>query len=56
MNLLDRLDKIKIFVFDVDGVLTDGTLLVPDDGQMIRRMNIKDGYAFNLHLNRGTGL
>jgi 3-deoxy-D-manno-octulosonate 8-phosphate phosphatase (KDO 8-P phosphatase) len=53
MNLLDRLDKIKIFVFDVDGVLTDGTLLVPDDGQMIRRMNIKDGYALQLALKQG---
>ena len=53
MNLLDRLTKIKTFVFDVDGVLTDGTLLVPDDGQMIRRMNIKDGYALQLALKQG---
>lgn len=30
---------------DVDGVLTDGTLLCSDSGEWIRRMNIKDGYA-----------
>jgi 3-deoxy-D-manno-octulosonate 8-phosphate phosphatase (KDO 8-P phosphatase) len=53
MNLLDRFKMIKTFVFDVDGVLTDGTLLVLDDGQMVRKMNIKDGYALQLALKRG---
>ena len=51
--LLDRFKKIKTFVFDVDGVLTDGGLLVFDDGQMVRKMNIKDGYALQLALKRG---
>jgi 3-deoxy-D-manno-octulosonate 8-phosphate phosphatase (KDO 8-P phosphatase) len=53
MNLLDRFKMIRTFVFDVDGVLTDGTLLVLDDGQMVRKMNIKDGYALQLALKRG---
>src|SRR4051794_26853539 len=53
MNLLDRFKQIKTFVFDVDGVLTDGGLLVLDDGQMVRKMNIKDGYALQLALKRG---
>jgi 3-deoxy-D-manno-octulosonate 8-phosphate phosphatase (KDO 8-P phosphatase) len=53
MNLLERFKQVKIFVFDVDGVLTDGTLLVLDDGQMVRKMNIKDGYALQLALKRG---
>jgi 3-deoxy-D-manno-octulosonate 8-phosphate phosphatase (KDO 8-P phosphatase) len=51
--MLQRFKKIKIFVFDVDGVLTDGGLLVYDDGQMVRKMNIKDGYALQLALKRG---
>jgi 3-deoxy-D-manno-octulosonate 8-phosphate phosphatase (KDO 8-P phosphatase) len=51
--LLQRFKKIKTFVFDVDGVLTDGGLLVYDDGQMVRKMNIKDGYALQLALKRG---
>ena len=51
--LLERFKKIKTFVFDVDGVLTDGGLLVYDDGQMVRKMNIKDGYALQLALKRG---
>jgi 3-deoxy-D-manno-octulosonate 8-phosphate phosphatase (KDO 8-P phosphatase) len=39
--------------FDVDGVLTDGSLLVMPDGEFLRRMNIKDGYAMSLAVKRG---
>lgn len=53
MLLLHQFKRIRTFVFDVDGVLTDGSLLIPDDGQMIRRMNIKDGYALQLALKQG---
>jgi 3-deoxy-D-manno-octulosonate 8-phosphate phosphatase (KDO 8-P phosphatase) len=53
MNLLELFKQVKTFVFDVDGVLTDGSLLIPDDGQMVRRMNIKDGYALQLALKKG---
>jgi 3-deoxy-D-manno-octulosonate 8-phosphate phosphatase (KDO 8-P phosphatase) len=53
MNLLEELAKVTCFIFDVDGVLTDGSLLVFDDGQMVRRMNIKDGYALQLAVKRG---
>ena len=48
MNVLTNFKKIKAFVLDVDGVLTDGTLLLLEDGQMARRMNIKDGSALQL--------
>ena len=56
MNLLDSFKKISCFAFDVDGVLTDGSLLVLDDGQMVRRMNIKDGYALQLAVKKGYKL
>ena len=39
------LKDIKAFVFDVDGVLTDGTVIVDTQGQLLRNMNIKDGFA-----------
>ncbi|MEO7446169.1 MAG: HAD hydrolase family protein [Ferruginibacter sp.] len=48
MNVLQLFKNITCFVFDVDGVLTDGKLLLLDDGQMARTMNIKDGYALQL--------
>ncbi|MCX6351183.1 MAG: HAD hydrolase family protein [Bacteroidetes bacterium] len=44
-NLLDKLPHIRAFVFDVDGVMTDGSLLLLEDGEWLRTMNIKDGYA-----------
>lgn len=48
MNILSRLRLIKTFVFDMDGVLTDGGLQIDSDGQWLRRMDIKDGYALQL--------
>jgi len=53
MNLLERFAQVKLFVFDVDGVLTDGTLYVFDNGEQVRRMNIKDGFALQLAKKKG---
>ncbi len=53
MNILAAFKPIKLFVLDVDGVLTDGSLLVLNDGQMARSMNIKDGYALQLAVKKG---
>lgn len=51
--MLEKFAAIDTFIFDMDGVLTDGTLLVLPDGVMARRMNIKDGYAIQLAVKRG---
>ncbi|GAC1429424.1 MAG: HAD-IIIA family hydrolase [Chitinophagaceae bacterium] len=53
MNLLNQFKKIKCFGFYVDGVLTDGSLLLLEDGQMARSMNTKDGYALQLAVKKG---
>jgi 3-deoxy-D-manno-octulosonate 8-phosphate phosphatase (KDO 8-P phosphatase) len=39
------MDRIKLLVFDVDGVLTDGTIVVHGDGSESKAFNIKDGAA-----------
>ena len=39
------LPKITTFIFDVDGVLTNGTLTIMPDGELVRHMNVKDGYV-----------
>src|SRR5690606_40527192 len=41
------------FIFDVDGVLTDGTITVTTSGDMLRTMNIKDGYALKTAVSKG---
>jgi len=53
INFKERLKKVSTFVFDVDGVLTDGSLLVMPDGEFLRRMNIRDGYAMQLAIKAG---
>lgn len=50
---LGDLGVISTFIFDVDGVLTDGTVQVTDNGQSLRTFNIKDGYAMQLAVKRG---
>lgn len=46
-------DKIRLIALDVDGVLTDGTVLVMENGLQARRMSIRDGYALQLAVKRG---
>jgi 3-deoxy-D-manno-octulosonate 8-phosphate phosphatase (KDO 8-P phosphatase) len=53
MNILELFTPIRTFVFDVDGVLTDGSLLLTEEGNMLRSMNIKDGYAIQLAIKKG---
>ena len=48
MNLLELFKKVTTFIFDVDGVLTDGTVLVMDGGLQARTMHIKDGFALQM--------
>lgn len=49
----EYLKHITTFVFDVDGVFTDGTLLVTTDGEMLRKMSVKDGYALKTAIKKG---
>ncbi len=53
MNVLADFKNINTFVFDIDGVLTNSTVLVLPDGVMARTMNIKDGYALQLAIKKG---
>lgn len=53
MNFKQRLNSISTIMFDVDGVLTDGKVLVMESGEMVRNMNSKDGYALNQAVNKG---
>jgi len=52
----EYLEHITTFIFDVDGVLTDGTVTITTTGEMLRRMNIKDGYALKTAIDKGFNI
>lgn len=50
------LTKIKAFIFDVDGVLSPDSIPMSPDGEPMRMVNIKDGFALNLACKKGYGI
>lgn len=53
MNYKTKLKSIKAFVFDCDGVLTDGSVTLMPDGEQVRKMSTRDGYALQLAVKKG---
>ncbi len=53
MNVLEYFKNITTFVFDVDGVLTDGRVLILEAGLQARQMHVKDGLALQMALKNG---
>ena len=47
------LSQITTFIFDVDGVLTDGSIQISSNGDLLRTMDIKDGYAMKYARDKG---
>jgi 3-deoxy-D-manno-octulosonate 8-phosphate phosphatase (KDO 8-P phosphatase) len=52
-NYKSLLLKIKTFIFDVDGVLTDGKFMITTEGELLRSFDTKDGYAMKCALIKG---
>jgi 3-deoxy-D-manno-octulosonate 8-phosphate phosphatase (KDO 8-P phosphatase) len=53
MNILEKFSQVNTFVFDMDGVLTDGSMQIMPNGEYIRTMDIKDGYSIHLATSKG---
>ena len=53
MNYKAKLHEIKAFVFDYDGVISDGNIWSANDTIIVRSGNIKDGYAMQYALRKG---
>jgi 3-deoxy-D-manno-octulosonate 8-phosphate phosphatase (KDO 8-P phosphatase) len=47
-ELFEKAAKIRLVIFDVDGVLTDGSLYLGDDGQEYKAFNSKDGLGMKM--------
>ena len=52
-NYKQLLPNIKTFIFDVDGVLTNGKILIHSNGELLRSFDTKDGYAMKYALING---
>lgn len=53
INYKEKLHKIKAFVFDFDGVMTDGSIWTFADKETVRCGNVKDGYAIQYAVKKG---
>lgn len=53
-DILERASRIKLVVFDVDGVLTDGGLFIGDDGQEYKAFNSRDGHGMTMIQQTGV--
>lgn len=53
-TMYDRAAKIKMLIFDVDGVLTDGSLFYGDDGQEYKAFNSRDGHGMVMLQHTGV--
>ena len=53
INYKEKLAPIRAFVFDFDGVMTDGSVWVYADRETVRCGNIKDGYAIQYAVKKG---
>ena len=52
-NFKEKLENVKAFVFDVDGVLSSPQVILHPSGDLMRTMNTKDGYALQYAVKRG---
>ncbi|MEG0807469.1 MAG: HAD hydrolase family protein [Alistipes sp.] len=52
-NFKEDIARTEAFVFDVDGVMTDGGIIPTAEGDFIRRYNAKDGYALAYAIRMG---
>lgn len=52
-NYKELLSSITTFIFDFDGVMTDGGVIMSNEGEPLRITNVKDGYALQLARRMG---
>ncbi len=55
-DILQKAANIKLVIFDVDGVLTDGSLFIGDDGQEYKAFHSKDGHGMRMLQDSGVDI
>ena len=52
-NFKEDIARVRVIVLDVDGVMTDGRIIVTPEGEFIRKLHAKDGYSLSYAMKRG---
>ena len=55
-DVMEKAKGIQVLIFDVDGVLTDGTLYLTEDGDVIKAFNSRDGHGMKMLKASGVEL
>ena len=55
-DVIERAKKIRLVIFDVDGVLTDSSLFIGDDGQEYKAFNSRDGHGLKMLIRSGVDI
>lgn len=55
-DIMEKARNIRLVIFDVDGVLTDGSLFIGDDGQEYKAFNSRDGHGMKMLQKSGVGI
>lgn len=55
-NFIERARKVKMVLLDVDGVMTDGSIILDNEGNEFKVFNVRDGHALKLAGRSGAGL
>ncbi len=55
-DILEKARQVRMVIFDVDGVLTDGSLFLGDDGQQYKCFNSKDGHGMRMLQDSGISI
>jgi len=53
-NVLNNIRSLKLLILDVDGVLTDGKVIMDDAGREIKHFNVRDGHGLKMLMRSGV--
>ena len=53
-DILERMRRLRLMIFDVDGVLTDGTLYFSETGAELKAFNARDGHGLKMLKESGV--
>ena len=55
-RLLNKIRRVKLLILDVDGVLTDGRIVIDDAGLESKQFDVKDGHGLKILMRYGIGV